>query len=77
MGWLDCNPDEIYLPATFVLREAPEYLPGPVSDLLLALGSITPGVVMRGLDSLLSLSFTARPMQVGTSLSWLSSGCVC
>jgi hypothetical protein len=64
MGWLDCNPDEIYLRSTFVLRDAPEYLPGPAADFVVALGSITPRFLSRALDSLLILSFTARPMQV-------------
>ena len=28
MGWLDCNPDEIYLRTTFRLADLPEHSPG-------------------------------------------------
>lgn len=61
MGWLDCNPDEIYVPAKFVLYDLPEYLPGPLADFSRALSRYVPAALAQPLGS---LSITARPMQV-------------
>ena len=64
MGWLDCNPDELFLPTRFTVRDLPYYTPGPVENFLIGLSHITPDFVMHALDGPLSTSFTARPMQV-------------
>ncbi len=64
MGWLDCNPDELFLPTRFTVRDLPYYTPGPVENFLIGLSHITPDFVMRALDGPLSTSFIARPMQV-------------
>ena len=64
MGWLDCNPDELFLPTRFTVRDLPYYTPGPVENFLIGLSHITPDAVMRALDAPLSVSFIARPMQV-------------
>jgi hypothetical protein len=64
MGWLDCNPDELFLPTRFTVRDLPYYTPGPVENFLIGLSHITPDFVMRSLDGPLSTSFVARPMQV-------------
>ena len=64
MGWLDCNPDELFLPTRFTVRDLPYYTPGPVENFLIGLSHITPDFVMRSLDGPLSISFVARPMQV-------------
>lgn len=64
MGWLDCNPDELFLPTRFTVRDLPYYTPGPVENFLIGLSHITPDAVMRALDGPLSVSFIARPMQV-------------
>ena len=67
MGWLDCNPDELFLPTRFTVRDLPYYTPGPVENFLIGLSHITPDTVMRALDGPLSVSFIARPMQVQPS----------
>ena len=67
MGWLDCNPDELFLPTRFTVRDLPYYTPGPVENFLIGLSHITPDAVMRALDGPLSVSFIARPMQVELS----------
>jgi len=64
MGWLDCNPDELFLPTRFTVRDLPYYTPGPVENFLIGMSHITPDFVMRALDGPLSTSFVARPMQV-------------
>ncbi|CAK0783153.1 hypothetical protein CVIRNUC_006352 [Coccomyxa viridis] len=64
MGWLDCNPDELFLPTRFTVRDLPYYTPGPVENFLIGLSHITPDAVMRALDAPLSVSFIARPMQL-------------
>ena len=68
LGWLDCNPDELFLPTRFTVRDLPMYTPGPVENFLIGLSHITPGFVTRALDGPLSTSFIARPMQVPPSL---------
>ena len=75
MGWLKCNPDEIYVPAKFVLYDLPEYLPGPMADFTRALSRYVPSAIATSLGS---LSITARPMQVtmhaqGLPVSWFSA----
>ncbi len=62
MGWLDCNPDEIYVHSKFVLYDLPEYLPGPLADFSKALSRYIPTALAQSLGN---LSITARPMQVG------------
>ncbi|EIE23739.1 phosphatidate cytidylyltransferase [Coccomyxa subellipsoidea C-169] len=61
MGWLKCNPDEIYVPNKFVLYDLPEYLPGPLADVTRALSRYVPSAIA---DSLGGLSVVARPMQL-------------
>lgn len=68
MGWLDCNPDELFLPTRFTVRDLPHYTPGPVENFLIGVSHITPKAVMRALDVPLSVSFIARPMQVAPLL---------
>ncbi len=72
MGWLDCNPDEPYVPAKFVLYDLPEYLPGPLADVSKALSRYVPTAIAQSLGS---LSFTARPMQVCASIPALAMHC--
>ncbi len=65
MGWLKCNPDEIYVPNKFVLYDLPEYLPGPLADVTRALSRYVPSAIA---DSFGGLSVVARPMQVFGSI---------
>ena len=64
LGWLDCNPEPIYLPTTFRLADLPDNSPGPIADFLLALGRLTPAALKQLLSPILDFSFVARPMQV-------------
>lgn len=68
LGWLDCNPEPIYLRSTFRLADLPDHSPGPVADFLGALGRLAPAALKQALSPLLDFSFVARPMQVADGL---------
>ena len=62
MGWLDCNPDELFLPTRFTVRDLPHYTPGPVENFLIGRVPHHPeGFVMRALDGPLSTQLHRPP----------------
>lgn len=64
MGWLDCEPDSLFLPTHFAVGDVQHVLPRQAISMARALASQLPHWLLRDvMYPLFSFTFIARPMQ--------------
>lgn len=66
MGWLHCEPDELFKPSLFGPRDLINLTPGHLRWALAPAGKLLQGSLQQArLTGLLEFTFIARPIQVG------------
>ncbi|KAK9823657.1 hypothetical protein WJX72_004460 [[Myrmecia] bisecta] len=65
MGWLDCEPDDIFKPAEYVVSDIAYFIPASLHSIWQATAVRLPPAFMQDVvDPLANFHFTARPMQL-------------